>query len=114
MNAYSLLLAEILISATTSVVALKILSRPLINVLGQICPDEQAAIFWLSYTKVMLMITPLIFVLILDMFTRFSDPMYNLRLALVAALGGLLVGMYAIGTRLGRFVITPNGAGMTK
>ena len=81
------------------------------SVLGRVCPDEQAASFWLSYTKVMLMIAPLLLVLTVDLFTHFSNPMDTLRLALMAALGGLLIGLRSIGKRLGLFVTLPTQAG---
>ena len=111
MNSHYLLLAELLISLFASLAVLLVLSRPLVNILGRICPDEQAAIFWLSYTKVMLIIAPLILVLTVDLLTRFSDPTDKLRFALIAALCGLLLGMHAIGRRLGRFVTVPSAAG---
>ncbi|MBL8413740.1 MAG: hypothetical protein JNM42_04815 [Propionivibrio sp.] len=111
MNAYSLLFAESLISVALSFAVLYVLSGPLVNVLGRICPDEQAAVFWLSYTKVMLMIAPLLLVLTVDLFSHFSDPMDSLRLALMAALGGLLIGLHSIGKRLGQFVATPQNPG---
>lgn len=111
MNAYLLLTIEAFISIAVSLLVLYVLSSPLMNVLGRICPDEQAAAFWLSYTKVMLMIAPLLLVLIVDMFSRFNDPMDSLRLALMAALGGILLGLYSIGKRLGQFVTVPQGAG---
>lgn len=111
MNAYVLLCAESLISIAVSLAVLYVLSGPLVNILGRICPDEQAAIFWLSYTKVMLMIAPLLLVLTVDMFSHFSDPMDSLRLTLMAALGGLLIGLYSIGKRLGQFVMLPGKPG---
>jgi len=111
MNVYILLFAESLISIVVSLAVLYVLSGPLINVLGRICPDEQAAVFWLSYTKVMLMIAPFLLVLLVDFFTRFSDPMDSLRLALMAVLAGLLFGLHAIGKRVGQFVTVPNKAG---
>lgn len=107
MTTYFVLLAELLISAAASLAVLHVLSGPLVNVLGRICPDEQAAVFWLSYTKIMLMIAPLLMVLLMDMFTHFRDPMDHLRLALIATLAGLLLGMHSIGKRLGRFVVAP-------
>ena len=111
MNAYFLLLAESLISVATSLAVLYVLSRPLVNVLVRICPDEQAAAFWLSYTKIMLMIAPLLLVLAVDLFAHFRDPLDSLRLARIAALGGLLIGMHSIGKRLGRFVVSPRQPG---
>lgn len=108
MNAYLLLLVEALTSIAISLAVLYVLSRPLLDILARICPDEQAAAFWLSYTKLMLMIAPLLLVLAVDLFSHFSDPLDSLRLALLATLGGLLLGLHAIGKRLGQFVRTPN------
>lgn len=111
MNAYFLLILESLTSIAVSLAVLYVLSRPLMNTLARICPDEQAAAFWLGYTKVMLMIAPLLLVLMLDLFTHFSDPIDTLRLALIAALAGLLVGLHTIGKRLGKFVTSPQQPG---
>lgn len=111
MNAYFLLFAESLISVAVSLSVLHALSRPLLDVLGRICPDEQAAVFWLTYTKVTLMIAPLLLVLTVDMCAHFNNPIDNLRLALMATLGGLLIGLYSIGERLGRFAATPQQPG---
>lgn len=107
MNAYVQLFSATFISIAVSFAVLRVLSGPLMNVLARICPDEQAAAFWLSYTKVMLMIAPLLLVLAVDLFAHFSDPLGNLRLALMAALGGLLIGLRSIGKRLGQFVKAP-------
>lgn len=111
MNAYFLLLSEALVSVAISLAVLYVLSRPLMNILGRICPDEQAAAFWLSYTKVMLMIAPLLLVLIVDMFTHSSNSIDSLRLALMAVLGGLLIGLNSIGKRLGKFVVMSQKSG---
>jgi len=107
MNTYVHLFAASFISIAVSFAVLRVLSSPLMNILGRICPDEQAAAFWLSYTKLMLMIAPLLLVLMVDMFAHFSDPLDSVRLALIAALGGLLIGLHSIGKRLGQFVKMP-------
>lgn len=107
MNASYLLFAESLISIAVSLLVLHVLAGPLIKILSRICPDEQAAIFWLSYTKIMLTIAPLVLVLLVDMLSHFSNPMDNLRLALIAALGGMLIGLHSVGKRLGKFEISP-------
>ncbi|MDQ5880017.1 MAG: hypothetical protein QG616_2310 [Pseudomonadota bacterium] len=107
MNAYVLLLAESLLSVAASLVVVYALSQPLMKVLTRICPDEQAASFWLSYTKIMLILAPLLMVLTVDLFTHFSNPIDTLRLALIAAMGGLLVGLRSVGKRIGQFVSVP-------
>lgn len=111
MNGLFLLLVESATSITLSLAVLYVLSRPLINILSRICPDEQAAAFWLSYTKVMLLLAPLLLVLTLDLFAHFSDPMDTWRFSLIVALGGILIGLYMIGERLGQFVTTPQQTG---
>jgi hypothetical protein len=107
MNTYLLLLLELLISVGASLLVLRILANPLIKTLGRICPDEESAGFWLSYTQVMLVIAPLILVLLMDLFSRYGTPQDSLRMALLATLGGLLAGLQLIGSRLGRFITVP-------
>lgn len=111
MDNYLLLLVESLTSIAVSLTVLYVLSRPLMNVLSRICPDEHAAAFWLSYTKVMLLLAPLLLVLSVDMFAHFSDPMDTWRFSLIVALGGILIGLYMVGERLGRFVTSPRTTG---
>ena len=106
-----LLPLELLISASLSLMVLRALSRPLHDVLERICPGPQAAGFWLSYTQVMLISAPLLLVLSVDLFAHFSNPMDNLRVGLMAALAGLLLGLHSVGKRLGKFVVTPDDAG---
>ena len=111
MSSYLLSFIEILITITSSIVVLYVLSVPLKNVLNRICPDEQAAVFWSCYTKIMLIIAPLVLVLIVDMLQHFSNPLDNLRLTLIAALSGMLMAVHAVGKRLGQFIALPNSAG---
>ena len=107
MNAYSTLLAEAFLSIAMSFAVLHVLTPPLAKILRRICPDEDSAAFWVSYTKIMLMISPLLMVLTIDMLARSSTPMNSLRLAAIAALGGMLIGLHSVGKRLGKFVRTP-------
>ncbi|MBT9529294.1 MAG: hypothetical protein IV111_03885, partial [Pseudomonas sp.] len=48
------------------------------------------------------------------LFAHFSNPMDNLRLALMAALAGLLLGLHSAGKRLGKFVVTPTATGSSQ
>ncbi|MCL2523555.1 MAG: hypothetical protein FWF20_01875 [Betaproteobacteria bacterium] len=107
MNAYLQLLALSCISIAISFAVLRVLSAPLANILGRVCPDEEAAAFWVSYSRLMLTITPLLLVLAADMFARFSNPLDSARLALMVALLGLLIGLYAIGAHLAQFIRLP-------
>lgn len=107
MSALVQLLVASLISVSLSLVVLRQLSRPLVHVLARICPDKAAAAFWLSYTQVMLTIAPLLATLVVDGFASAGQPLTSIRLTLMAALIGLLVGLYAVGRRLGQFVKLP-------
>jgi hypothetical protein len=107
MNTFVMLIVESLVSLAVSLAVLRVLSQPLVRILRVICPEEHAATFWLTYTKLMLIITPLFFVLLADMLKHFNDPMDSLRFALIATLTALLVGLNTIGTRLNRFVKRP-------
>lgn len=102
------MLVAALISLFLSLVVLRLLSRPLAQLLSRLCPDEAAAAFWLAYTQVMLTLAPLLATLLLDGFTGAGRPLAALRMALVASLIGLLVGLYAVGRRLGRFARVPS------
>lgn len=107
MNVYVLLLSKLLISALLSLIVLSVLSKPLVAILGRICPEEEGAIFWVSYTKVMLVIAPFLLVLVIDFCTRFTDPLNGLRVTLISALTGMLIGLHIIGKRVGQFAKAP-------
>ena len=102
------------ISVSLSLAVLGLLSRPLAHVLARICPDEPVAAFWLSYTQVMLTIAPLLVTLAVDWFAGTAQPLTAVRLTLMAALVGLLIGLHAVGRRLGHFVRLPLEALATK
>lgn len=107
MNAYFLLLLKILISFAASLLVLQAIASALLRTLEHICPDAQSARFWLSYTRIMLVIAPLVLVLLIDMISRNADPLDSLRETALAALGGLLIGMHLLGKQMGRFIRQP-------
>jgi hypothetical protein len=104
MNSLVQLLVAALTSVLLSLIVLHLLSRPLARVLIRICPDEASATFWLGYTQVMLTIAPLLATLTIEAFASAENPLAAIRLTLMAA----LVGLYAVGRRLGQFVRVPN------
>jgi hypothetical protein len=114
MTTYLLLLAESTLSVAVSLVVIWVLSQPLKDVLYRICPDERAALFWVKYTKVMLVIAPLLLVLLVDMLARYQDPIACLRMALIAALTGILFGLHLLGKRLSRFEALPHATEQQK
>jgi hypothetical protein len=111
MNPHLLVLVKLAITVAISLSVLRVLARPLVDVLERICPDAQSARFWLSYTRLMLIMAPALLVLAVDLVSRFGDPLDSLRVALMAALAGLLLGLQAIGRRIGGFVAMPKRTG---
>lgn len=111
MENYLLLFAESLASISVSLLVLYALSRPLTNVLSRLCPDEPTATFWLSYTRIMLLIAPLLLVQSANMITHFSDTLEAWRFTLIMILGGILIGLYILGERLAKFIMPPKKTG---
>ncbi|MBL8399195.1 MAG: hypothetical protein JNL84_13815 [Candidatus Accumulibacter sp.] len=100
------LLFACLLSTLSSLTILRVLSRPLAGLLERLCPDKESAAFWRSYAQLMLALAPLLCVLLLDLFVHGGDLVTRLRYGLIASLGGLLVGLWIVGRRLGQFIAT--------
>ncbi|MBV8618217.1 MAG: hypothetical protein JOY84_05080 [Curvibacter sp.] len=88
------------LSLCLSGVVLRVLNRPLFHVLRRLCPDAVAADFWLVYSQIMLTVAPLLTTLLAAMVGPDLPLLPALRLALVAALLGLLIGLWTLGRRL--------------
>ncbi|WP_432722741.1 hypothetical protein R0381_001500 [Jeongeupia wiesaeckerbachi] len=110
MNFALVLLTEAALSITISLIVLRVLSDPLVELLAQLCPDVQSARFWLSYSQLMLIIAPLLLVLFTDAVVNAGGAAPSLRLALIAVLAGLLFSLYLIGRRLGAFITAPDAS----
>lgn len=93
-------IAEVIISLTLSIATLMVLTKPLVNVLAELCSTRKQAEFWLAYTRIMLSISPLLLVLLVDGFVRSDDMMVNVRVAIFSALAGLFLGMIIVGKRI--------------
>lgn len=98
------LLFSCLFCTLLSLLVLRLLNQPLRGLLERLCPGPQAAAFWLSYTQLMLILAPLLCVLMLDLLVKSDDLFIRLRYTLITSLGGLLLGLWIVGKRLGRFI----------
>lgn len=107
MDAVVHLLGTALTSVLLSLVVLRVLSRPLAPLLANLCPDESSATFWLRYVQLMLTLAPLVAALWIDHLAGGTAPLGGFRLTLMVSLVGLLIGLYVVGRRLGRFVAAP-------
>lgn len=100
MNTFTLFSLEIFISLSMSFITLWILSKPLVNVLQDLCPTKTQADFWLAYTHIMLLISPLLLVLMVSLNSRHSSDINSIKFSLVSALAGLLLGMLIVGKKI--------------
>lgn len=103
MDPLSRLLLSALICVCLSLLVLRVLSSPLARLLHELCPGNAVA-FWLRYTQVMFTLAPLMVVLLTEAMSQLTDPLDAVRLALIAAVGGLLLGLMSVGRRLARFI----------
>jgi len=97
------LLLSALICVCLSLLVLRVLSTPLARLLHELCPGNAVG-FWLRYTQVMFTLAPLMVVLLTDAMSHLTNPLDAVRLALMAAVGGLLLGLISVGRRLARFI----------
>lgn len=96
----ALFVTEILISIGLSIAVLLVISRPLMHALIDLCSTEKQAAFWLSYTRTMLLLAPLLLVLLVDRIQIHTDTLDSIKVALMAALVGVLLGMIVVGKRI--------------
>jgi hypothetical protein len=99
MTSVTLLTIEIILSIATSLVIMWLMAQPLKSALVDLCPTEKQANFWFAYTRVMLLITPLLFVLFTNA-RHTGDTLSDLRSALMAVLAGLLAGLIVVGRKM--------------
>lgn len=99
MTSITLFIIEIFISLTLSTIVLFTLSKPLINILEDLCHTPHQAQFWLAYTRMMMFISPLLVVLLSGSLTNIQG-LAHIKLALMSALAGLLLGLMIVGRRI--------------
>lgn len=100
MNTLILFSVEIIISISLSLFTLWVLARPLVNILQDLCPTRHQAEFWLAYTRIMLIISPLLLVLMVSLNSKHYANIDSIKLSLVSALIGLLLGMLIVGKKI--------------
>ena len=104
MNSLALLFLEISISLTLSLTVLKVLSKPLVSALNSMCDSQQQTDFWLAFTRVMMVIFPLLLVMVVNIMTFHDIAKDPVRQTLVTAMIGLVLGMAIMGKKFFSFV----------
>jgi Mg2+/Co2+ transporter CorB len=91
----------ILVSLSFSTIVAVVITGPLRTVLRQLCLDGNASAFWVSFTNVMLYITPLLFTVL---FANVLCPILvdTLKTALASSLFGGFAALLVVGYQISR------------
>ena len=100
MNTFTLFSIEIAVSLSMSFITLWLLAKPLVNVLEDLCPTKKQAEFWLAYTRIMLLISPMLLVLMVSLNSKHQNDIDSIKFSLVSSLAGLLLGMLIVGKKI--------------
>jgi hypothetical protein len=88
------------LSSSTSITV--VMMKPLRGVLDQLCPGSDATRFWMSFTTVMLYVTPLLFTLLFLGTVMVADVVNIVRTALAASLFGSFAALLVAGYQIAR------------
>ena len=91
-------IVSLFLSTSISVVMMK----PLRGVLNQLCPGSDATRFWMSFTAVMLYVTPLLFTLLFLATVMGANLVSIVRTALAASLFGSFAALLVVGYQIAR------------
>jgi len=91
------------ISIACSLLVSTFLSKPLHDLLDDLCGTERRARFWHHYTSVMLMVVPLLIVMMFFSGDSVFDPQL-LRRTLLCVLSGQVIALSSIGLKLAGFI----------
>lgn len=101
MNEIYLFIIEIFIGLSITACVIFILSKPLKNVLIDICGTEVRAKFWVMYTNLMLVITPLLTSIIFGKLHRVAEASFSFyKTAFGSVLFGVFISLVIIGLQI--------------
>ena len=102
MSASFALLMAVFVSLSVSTVLVVVLSRPLRQVLSQLCPGSDAATFWVAFTATMLYLAPLLFAMLFPTIPAVPVFVDVVRSALAASLFGAFSALLVVGYQVSR------------
>jgi hypothetical protein len=107
MEEFQLFAIELVISIAISAIAILVVNKPLNRILIDVCGTEDRAKFWVVYSDLMLVITPILSILIFGSsnFDRMADFGFYKR-AFGAALFGLFFSLVIIGMQITKTIPT--------
>ncbi|MGB0035335.1 MAG: hypothetical protein WBP79_07670 [Candidatus Acidiferrales bacterium] len=105
MNASWIFLGGLFVTAAASILVVSYLHGPLLKLLEDLCGTDDRAKFWLAFSNVTLILTPLLFALHhRPSANSTSNSVFELAGQLEIALMGLVASVIAMGFVLGRFI----------
>lgn len=105
MNVAYLFLIEVFITLLPSLLIISFWSKPLRQILLDLCGTEARAEFWLVYSNLMLLITPLLFVFMFGLSSKTEElDFLFLKYALGCAVFGDFFSMLVIGLQISKFI----------
>jgi hypothetical protein len=101
MENITVLALAIVVSVSFSTIVALVITEPLRTILGQLCLEGNASAFWVSFTNVMLYITPLLFAV---QFANVHSPslVETLQTALCSSLFGGFAALLVVGIQISR------------
>ena len=107
MTDLTLFIYEVFLSLTLSSIVLLIIATPLRKLIQNLCHSDEQAYFWLAYTRTMLFISPLLMVILVGALAN-AEGLAHIKVVLISALAGLLLGLMIIGRKIYAAVATPS------
>jgi hypothetical protein len=104
MNIIAWLLGQITFSLCISFAVLTAIAQPLVTLLKSACTNGNTWRFWWIYTKVMVILVPILWVIGVDALFHSTDFEPALRRAFLAILTGQVLTLYLLGRRLGQLI----------
>lgn len=109
MTELHLFMIEIFIGLVVSSCVIIILNKPLKNVLTDICGTEVRAKFWVMYTNIMLVITPLLSSIIFGKSHKLADASFTFyKTAFGSVLFGVFLSLVIIGWQITKTIPQKN------
>jgi hypothetical protein len=101
MGNITVLALAVLVSLSFSSIVAVVITEPLRTILRQLCVEGNASAFWVSFTNVMLYITPLLFAV---QFANVHSPsiVETLQTALSSSLFGGFAALLVVGIQISR------------
>lgn len=104
MNNSSLFIIGVVLAETTSVLVVAYLHGPLYRILADLCGSGERATFWMAFSNVTIVLTPLLFALHNRPDDSVSNSVFKVADQLQSALLGLIVSVLVMGFVVGSFI----------